>query len=87
SAADYQNVLLTLTSDAAVNYFILRSLDTEIAHLQHTIELREQSVEILKGRSRQFIPPWRKRLHGNVLQQDHEERPLGGSLFSLTVGC
>ena len=50
SAADYQNVLLTLASDVAVNYFILRSLDAEIALLQRTIELREQSVEILKGR-------------------------------------
>lgn len=50
SAADYQNILLTLTSDVAVNYFLLRSLDAEIAVLRRTVELRGQSVQILQGR-------------------------------------
>ena len=50
SAADYQNILLALTSDVAVNYFILRSLDVETAILRRAIELREQSVQILRGR-------------------------------------
>lgn len=50
SAADYQNVLLALTADVAVNYFLLRALDTEIAILRHTLELRGESVRILQGR-------------------------------------
>ena len=50
SVADYQNVLLTLTADLAVNYFLARSLDTEIAALRQTVELRNESVRILNGR-------------------------------------
>jgi multidrug efflux system outer membrane protein len=48
--ADYQNVLLTLTSDVAVNYFTIRSLDAEIAILRRNIELRGESVSILTDR-------------------------------------
>ena len=50
SVADYQNVLLTLTADLAVNYFLARSLDTEIAALRRTVELRNESVRILNSR-------------------------------------
>ena len=50
SVADCQNVLLTLTADLAVNYFLIRSLDAEIVTLQRTVELREESLRILNGR-------------------------------------
>ncbi len=50
TAADYQNILLTLTADVAVNYFLIRSLDAEIHLLRRTIDLRDQSVQILQGR-------------------------------------
>jgi len=50
SAADYQNVLLTLTADVAVNYFLLRSIDADIAVQRRSIELHRQSIDILKGR-------------------------------------
>ena len=50
SAADCQNVLLTLTADVAVNYFLLRSLDAEIATLDLTLQLRENSAAILAAR-------------------------------------
>ncbi|MHC1730071.1 MAG: efflux transporter outer membrane subunit [Syntrophobacteraceae bacterium] len=50
SAADYSNVLLTLTADVAANYFLLRSLDSEIAVLQRTVGLRSETVRILHGR-------------------------------------
>jgi multidrug efflux system outer membrane protein len=49
-AADYQNVLLTLTAEVAVNYFLLRSLDAQIAVLRRAVELREESAQILRGR-------------------------------------
>ncbi len=49
-AADYDNVLLALTSDVAVNYFGIRSLDTEIAVLRRAVELRDKSVRILNDR-------------------------------------
>ena len=48
--ADYHNVLLALTADVAVNYFTVRSLDTEIAILRRTVELNEESVRILSER-------------------------------------
>lgn len=50
SASDYQNVLLTLTGDVAINYFLIRSLDSEIATLRQTVELRSESVRILNNR-------------------------------------
>jgi multidrug efflux system outer membrane protein len=50
TAADCQNVLLTLTADVAVNYFLLRSLDAEIATLSVTLQLREDSAGILAAR-------------------------------------
>ncbi len=49
-ASDYQNVLLTLTADVAVNYFLVRSLDSEIDTLRRTVELRRESVRILNDR-------------------------------------
>ncbi len=50
SVADYYNVLLTLHGDVAVNYFLLRQLDAQIALLQETVELRENSVRIINER-------------------------------------
>lgn len=50
SLADYQNVLLTLISDVAVNYFAARSFDAEIAILRRTIDLRDESAHILTDR-------------------------------------
>lgn len=50
SVADYHNVLLTLTADVAVNYFLVRSLDAESAALRRTVESRHESVRILNER-------------------------------------
>jgi multidrug efflux system outer membrane protein len=50
SVSDYQNVLLTLTGDVAVNYFLARSLNSEITILRQIIELRKESVRILNDR-------------------------------------
>jgi multidrug efflux system outer membrane protein len=50
SAADYQNTLLTLTADVAVDYFLLRSLDLETASLRRTVELRNETITILQTR-------------------------------------
>lgn len=50
SVSDYENVLLTLTADVAVNYYLVRTLDSEIAVLKQTITLRSESVRILTGR-------------------------------------
>ena len=50
SVADYDNVVLALTSDVAVNYFTVRSLDAEIAILRRTVELRNESIRILADR-------------------------------------
>jgi multidrug efflux system outer membrane protein len=50
SVADSQNILLTLSADIAVNYFLLGSLDAQIADLASDIQLRQQSVNILQAR-------------------------------------
>jgi len=46
----YYNVLLTLQSDVAQNYFSLRSLDAEISTVTNTVGLRKQEVQLTQGR-------------------------------------
>jgi multidrug efflux system outer membrane protein len=50
SAADCQNVLLTLTADVAVNYFLIRSLDAETAALDRIVRSRAGAARALGGR-------------------------------------
>jgi len=50
SLADYYNVLLTLQSDVAQNYFALRSLDAEIATVNGTVDLRKEQVKLVRSR-------------------------------------
>jgi hydrophobe/amphiphile efflux-1 (HAE1) family protein/NodT family efflux transporter outer membrane factor (OMF) lipoprotein len=48
--ANYYNVLLTLQSDVAQNYFALRSLDAEIATVKSSVDLRHQQVDLVRSR-------------------------------------
>jgi len=48
---DMQVVLLTLTSDVARNYFLLRSLDREREVVQATIALRRDTVQLQETRN------------------------------------
>jgi outer membrane protein, multidrug efflux system len=50
SLADYYNVLLSLQSDLAQNYFGLRALDAEIATVAHTVDLRKEQVRLVRSR-------------------------------------
>ena len=50
SVSDYHNVLLTLTADVAVNYFLIRALDSEISTLSRTIELRNEYLRVVNER-------------------------------------
>ncbi|HEU5396299.1 MAG TPA: efflux transporter outer membrane subunit, partial [Verrucomicrobiae bacterium] len=50
NVADYYSVRLKLHGDVAVDYFLLRRLDTEISLLQQTIGLRADSVKIIQER-------------------------------------
>jgi hydrophobe/amphiphile efflux-1 (HAE1) family protein/NodT family efflux transporter outer membrane factor (OMF) lipoprotein len=50
SLANYFNVLLTLQSDVAQNYFALRSLDAEIATVRGTVDLRKEQVKLVHDR-------------------------------------
>ncbi|MCA9400469.1 MAG: efflux transporter outer membrane subunit [Candidatus Omnitrophica bacterium] len=49
--AAYQQVMLTLTTDVAINYFTLRELDTEIDILDQTIKLRQYAYDVVKERA------------------------------------
>jgi multidrug efflux system outer membrane protein len=44
--ATYRSVLLSLQADVAQTYFRLRSLDAELATLNQTVRLREESVRV-----------------------------------------
>jgi multidrug efflux system outer membrane protein len=46
SVADYQNVLLTLNSDVAVEYLTLREYDSETQILSDTVQARGESLRI-----------------------------------------
>jgi multidrug efflux system outer membrane protein len=50
SLAEFYNVLLTLQSDVAQNYFALRSLDAEIATVASTVDLRKEQVRLVRSR-------------------------------------
>jgi multidrug efflux pump len=50
SLADFYNVLLTLNSDVAENYFSLRELDAEIATVNQTVDLRHEQVRLVRSR-------------------------------------
>jgi len=50
SLADYYNVLLTLQSDVAQNYFALRELDQEIAIVTGTVSLRNEQIRFVRSR-------------------------------------
>jgi len=50
SLATYYNVLLTLQTDVAQNYFALRSLDAEIATVAGTVALRQEQVRLVRSR-------------------------------------
>ncbi len=48
--ATYKSVLLTLQADVAQTYFKLRATDAELATLNQTVSLREQSVQVNQRR-------------------------------------
>jgi multidrug efflux system outer membrane protein len=50
SLAEFYNVLITLQSDVAQNYFVLRSLDAEIATVTGTVGLRQEQVRLVQSR-------------------------------------
>ncbi len=50
SVADYENVLLTLTTDVAIDYFTLREYDEEIRILVSTAQARGEAVKINRTR-------------------------------------
>jgi multidrug efflux system outer membrane protein len=50
NVADYENVLLTLTGDVAIDYFTLREYDEEIQILTLTVNARRQALDINRTR-------------------------------------
>lgn len=50
SLASLHNVLLTLHSDVAQNYFALRALDAEVATVTATVNLRKEQVQLVRSR-------------------------------------
>lgn len=47
---DFQNTLLTLTTDVATNYFLMRSLDAEQALLQESVNVQKNSYDLTLSR-------------------------------------
>lgn len=50
SAADYNQILLTLAADVAVQHFTRRALDSELAILRRALVLREGQLSVLEQR-------------------------------------
>ena len=50
ATADYHSVLLSLTGDVAANYFLLRSLDAELAALRKTLGSQEKTITLIEQR-------------------------------------
>jgi len=50
SLAAFHSVLLTLQADIAQNYFLLRSLDAEIASVTSTVGLRKEQLQLVRSR-------------------------------------
>lgn len=50
TAADLENVQLTITSDLAADYFTLRELDAEIGDVQESISYDEKGLELVNNR-------------------------------------
>src|SRR5204863_5853931 len=50
SVASFYNILLTLQADVAQNYFLLRSLDAEIATVTNTVGLRVEQLQLVRSR-------------------------------------
>jgi multidrug efflux system outer membrane protein len=50
TVADYYNLLLTLHGDVAINYFLLRQLDAQIALVNETLKLQTNTVCIADER-------------------------------------
>jgi multidrug efflux system outer membrane protein len=50
SLASFQNIMLTLESDVAQNYFLLRALDAEISAVSATVVLRKEQVQLVRSR-------------------------------------
>jgi multidrug efflux system outer membrane protein len=46
--ADYENLLLSLQAEVAVNYFALRTLDAEVQLLDRTMKLRLKNFELVQ---------------------------------------
>jgi multidrug efflux system outer membrane protein len=50
SLADFENVLLGLNSDVAVDYFALRTLDVQIKVQRESIQARQKELDLTKSR-------------------------------------
>lgn len=52
SAADVENLFLSVHAEVARNYFVLRGLDAEVELLERTTALREQNLQLVESRYR-----------------------------------
>jgi outer membrane protein, multidrug efflux system len=52
SEALYRSLLLAIQADVAQNYFAVRSLDSELALLDQTVQLREAALQLVERRFR-----------------------------------
>jgi NodT family efflux transporter outer membrane factor (OMF) lipoprotein len=50
SVADYEDVLVTLLSDAAASYVAVRTLEKQIEYLEENAELQRQTLKIVEAR-------------------------------------
>jgi len=78
SEADWRAGYLTLVSDVATGYFLIRLLDEQIAQQERALLRSEQILEILRDQHREGLAAYSK-----VLQQTAEIRSLTNQLLDL----
>lgn len=93
SADHYFLVLLTLHGDVALNYFLIRQLDTQIDYLEQTQAIREKGVKIVEERFHGGLSPEldveraRTELSTTETQVQETRRQRGRAQNALAILC
>jgi NodT family efflux transporter outer membrane factor (OMF) lipoprotein len=76
SVADYDDVLVTLLSDVATNYVLLRTFEQQIAYAKRNVELQRETLTIVEARVKaKTISALDLRQARSTLKQTHATVP------------
>ena len=82
SQADYENILLTLKSDVAQNYFSLRYVDVDRGILRNNIELLKKALDLTQVRHSGGVASGLDVSEAETLSRHNSSYVHSGSAFS-----